>query len=95
MSKHYCGLDTVVLRNLIINDIFGIEEDYAELVSTSISTNDCMKALEEGMADVIVVMNPIKTEQIEAVTGENELLPFRTVSMFPKPSVGAIINIKD
>lgn len=95
MSKHYCGLDTVVLRNLIINDIFGIEEDYAELVSTSISTNDCMTALEEGMADVIVVMNPIKTEQIEAVTGENELLPFRTVSMFPKPSVGAIINIKD
>lgn len=95
MSKHYCGLDTVVLRNLIINNIFGIEEDYAELVSTSISTNECMKVLNEGGADVIVVMNPIKTEQIEAVTGENELLPFRTVSMFPKPSVGAIINIKD
>lgn len=95
MSKHYCGLDTVVLRNLIINDIFGIEEDYAELVSTSISTNECMRAIEEGTADVIVVMNPVKVEQIQAVTGENELLPFRTVSMFPKPSVGSIINIKD
>lgn len=95
MSKHYCGLDTVVLRNLIINDIFGIEEDYAELVSTSISTNECMRAIEEGTADVIFVMNPVKVEQIEAVTGENETLPFRTVSMFPKPSVGAIINIKD
>ena len=95
MSKHYCGLDTVVLRNLIINDIFGIEEDYAELVSTSISTNECMRAIEEGTADVIFVMNPVKVEQIEAVTGENETLPFRTVSMFPKPSVGSIINIKD
>ena len=95
MSKHYCGLDTVVLRNLIINDIFGIEEDYAELVSTSISTNECMKAIEEGKADVMVVLNPVKVEQIQAVTGESEKLPFRSLSIFPKPSVGSFINIKD
>lgn len=95
MSKAYCGLDTVVLRNLILNEIFGIEEDYADFVSTSISTNECMQAFENGNADVIVVMNPVKTEQIQAVTDENETLPFRSLSIFPKPSVGSIINIKD
>ncbi len=95
MSKYYCGLDTVVLRKLIINDIFGIEEDYAELVSTSISTRECAKAIEEGTADVMVVLNPVKFEQIQAVTGENETLPFRSLSIFPKPSVGSFINVKD
>ncbi len=95
MSEHYCGLDTVVLRKLIINDIFGIEDDYAELVSTSISTRECAKVLEDGDADVMVVLNPVKFEQIQAVTGENEILPFRSLSIFPKPSVGSFINVKE
>ena len=95
MSKYYCGLDTVVLRKLIINDIFGISEDYKDLVSTSISTQACAKAIEEGTADVMVVLNPVKAEEIEKVTGANELFPFRTLSIFPRPSVGAIINVKE
>lgn len=95
MSKAYCGLDTVVVRNLVINDIFGIEEDYAEFVSTSISTNACKQAVDDGSADIMIVLNPVKTEQIQSVTDENERLPFRSLSIFPKPSVGSIINIKD
>ena len=95
MSEYYCGLDTVVLRKLIINDIFGIEEDYAELVSTSISTRECVSAIENGLADIMVALNPVKFEQIEKVTGENEILPFRSLSIFPKPSVGSFINVKD
>lgn len=95
MSEYYCGVDTVVLRKLIINDIFGIEEDYKDLVSTSISTRECVKAIENGDADVMVVLNPVKAEVIEKVTAADELFPFRTLSIFPKPSVGAIINVKE
>ncbi len=95
MSEYYCGVDTVVLRKLIINDIFGIEEDYKDLVSTSISTRECVKAIEDGDADVMVVLNPVKAEVIEKVTGADELFPFRTLSIFPRPSVGAIINVKE
>ena len=94
MSKYYCGLDTVVLRKLIINDIFGIEDDYRDLVSTSISTREGVAAVENGDADVMVVLNPVKFEEIQAVTGDNEKLPFRSLSIFPKPSVGSIINVK-
>lgn len=95
MSDYYCGLDTVVLRKLIINDIFGIEEDYEDLVSTSISTTECQNAIDDGTADVMVVLNPVKFEEIEAVTGDGEKLPFRSISIFPKPSVGAVINVKE
>ena len=95
MSKYYCGLDTVVLRKLIINDIFGIEDDYAELVSTSISSRECAKAVKDGTADVMIALNPVKFEEIQAVTGENEKLPFRSISIFPKPSVGVFVNVKE
>lgn len=95
MSKAYCSLDTVVLRKLVINDIFGIEEDYDDLVSTSISARHCMDCIKDGKADAMVVMNPVKVEQIESVTAAGETMPFRTISVFPKPNVGVIINLKN
>lgn len=94
MSKAYCGLDTVVLRKLILNDLFNIEES-EELVSTTISSNHCYNAVKNGQGDIMIVMNPVKVEQIESVTAAGEKMPFRTISMFPKPWVGPIINIKD
>lgn len=95
MSKAYCGLDTVVLRKLILNDIFGIQDDYDDLVSTSISTRECMSSVKDGSADVMVVMNPVRVDQIESVTAAGEKLPFRSISIFPKPSIGVVINIKE
>lgn len=95
MSKAYCGLDSVVLRKLIINDIFNINDDYEDLVSTSISTTECFNAVKDGTADVMIALNPVKVEQVESVTLAGEKLPFRSISIYPKPSVGVLINIKD
>lgn len=95
MSSAYCSLDSVVLRKLIINDIFNIEDDYEDLVSTSISSTDCCTSVNDGTADVAIVMNPVKVEQIEKVTSAGEKMPFRSISIFPKPQVGVVINIKE
>ncbi|MGM9937046.1 MAG: DUF1015 family protein [Candidatus Ornithomonoglobus sp.] len=95
MSKAYCSLDTVVLRKLIINDIFNIEEDYEDLVSSTNSSTECYNAVKNGKADVMVVMNPVKVEQIENVTAAGEKMPFGTISAYPKPTVGTVINVKE
>lgn len=94
-SDYYCGLDTVVLKKLIIEDIFGISDGYDDKVMTSISTAECIKALENGEADVMFVLNPVKVEEIEGVTGAGEKMPYKSLSIFPKPIVGLIINVKD
>lgn len=93
-SMEYCNIDTVVLRELIIKEIFGIYDDYEKCVSTSISTNKCVKEIEAGNADVLIAMNPVKVEQIQAITDNGEKFPFRSLSIFPKPAVGTIINYK-
>ena len=94
-SEYYCGLDPVVVRELIIRDILGVDDNYDDLVSTSVSSNECAAAIAEGSADVMIVLNPVKVEEIEGVTGEGETLPLKSISIFPKPSVGVIINLKD
>ena len=95
MSKAYCSLDSVVLRKLIIDDIFGIGDEYDDLVSMSMSTNECYNDVKEGKADIMFVLNPVRVEQIESVTAAGEKLPYRSISIYPKPSVGVLINIKD
>ena len=48
-----------------------------------------------GERDVMIVVNPVKTEQIKNVTAAGEILPRCSVSVFPKPSVGILINVKE
>ena len=84
-----------MLKKLIIEDIFGISDGYDDKVMTSISTAECIKALENGEADVMFVLNPVKVEEIEGVTGAGEKMPYKSLSIFPKPIVGLIINVKD
>ena len=96
MSETYCNLDSVVLKKLLINDILNIDDkDYDSLVSTTISATECFNAINERTCDLVVIMNPVKVEQIEKVTAAGEKLPFKTVSIFPKPSVGVVINVKE
>lgn len=95
-SEAYCRLDMVVLNNLVIKDVLHIkDEEYEEYVSSSRNAQKCFDDVKNGDADVMFVMNPVKAEQIRSVAKEGEKMPKRTLSVFPKPSVGILINIKE
>lgn len=96
MSKAYCGLDIVVLNKLIIDDILRIgEEEYEERVHSTRSHASCLRNVQAGEYDIMFILNPVKTEQIKTVTAAGEKMPKNTLSVFPKPSVGVIINLKE
>lgn len=96
MSKEYCRLDIVALNKLIIEDVFRIkEEDYEEYVEPTRSYEDCYTDVSNGKFDIMFLMNPVHVEQIRNITAVGERLPEMTVSVFPKPSVGVIINVKE
>ncbi|MCI5605024.1 MAG: DUF1015 domain-containing protein [Clostridia bacterium] len=96
MSKAYCGIDIVVLNKLIIDDILHVGEDeYEERVHATRSHSSCLRNVQAGEYDIMFIMNPIKTEQIKNVTAAGEKMPKNTLSVFPKPSVGVIINVKE
>ena len=96
MSKAYCSLDMVALNKLVLEDIMNInDENYEERVVSSRSYYKLFSGVKNGDYDVMFMMNPVKTEQVRSVTAEGEKLPESSISMFPKPSVGVVINIKE
>lgn len=96
MSKEYCKLDIVALNKLIIDDVLHIDEDkYDEFVTPSRSYNACFRGVRDGGYDIMFVLNPVKVDQIRNITAVGEWLPEQTVSVYPRPSVGVLINIKD
>ena len=96
MSKEYCKLDLVALNKLIIDEVLHVDEEhYDEYVKTSRSYNACFRSVKEGERDIMFVLNPVKVDQIRNITALGEWLPELTVSVYPKPSVGVLINVKD
>lgn len=96
MSKEYCRLDIVALNKLIIEDGLHIgEEKYDDCVHTSRSYKACYKSVSDGTSDIMFLLNPVRVDQIQNITAVGERLPEMTVSVYPKPSVGIIINVKD
>lgn len=95
-SEAYCSLDSVVLNKLLLGDILGInEDDYPEHVVSTRDYNKLKEKTDSGELDLMFIMNPVKTDQIENVTANGEKMPNATLSIFPKPSVGVVINIKE
>lgn len=96
MSKSYCSLDIVTLNKLIIDDILRVSDDeYDERVHATRSHASCLRNVQSGEYDIMFIVNPVKTEQIKNITAAGEKMPNQTLSVFPKPSVGVIINVKD
>lgn len=96
MSKAYCALDLVIVNKLIIENLFRIsDENYWDRVKYTRSTDECMQDIKNGERDVMIVLNPVKTDQIKNVTAAGEILPRCSICVFPKPSVGVLINVKD
>ncbi len=96
MSKEYCHLDIVALNKLILEDGLHIDEEkYEEYVNPTRSYNACYRGVNEGVYDIMFILNPARFDQIKNITAVGETLPEMTVSVYPKPSVGVIINVKE
>lgn len=95
-SQAYCSLDVVALNKLLLEDILHITpETYDERVYSARSYFSLFNAVQEGQYDIMFMLNPVKMDQIRNVTAAGEKMPEKTLSIFPKPSVGVVINIKE
>ncbi len=92
-SDNYRSLDVTVLNKLILEDIFNIREDmYDERVSYTNSVTHGINEIAAGTHQCMVCMNAIKPEQIRSVVTDGEILPEKSVCVFPKPAFGVLIN---
>lgn len=96
MSEDYCGLDTVVLNKLVLEDILMIKnEHFDEVVYMERDHNKCYDAVIDGKYDAMFILNPVKIDQIRRVTANGEKMPKKTINVYPRPAVGVVINVKE
>lgn len=92
-SDVYRGLDVVVLNEMILKDILNLhEESFEEYIRYTKSATKGVDQVKKGKARCVFVMNPVKAEQIREIAMSGEIMPDRSIYIFPKPATGAIIN---
>lgn len=92
-SSAFCALDVIVLNKLIFEDILNISEDnFDEYIQYTKRSTKGVDATKNKEASALFVLNPVKSEQIREVALSGEVMPDRSIYIFPKPATGVIIN---
>lgn len=92
-STAYGNLDVAVFNKLILEDIFNIsEEDYDKYIKYTKRASKGVAAVNNKEISCLFILNPVKAEQIREVALSGDVMPDRSIYIFPKPATGVIIN---
>ena len=92
-STAYGNLDVAVFNKLILEDIFNIsEEDYDKYIRYTKRASKGVAAANNKEISCLFILNPVKAEQIREVALSGDVMPDRSIYIFPKPATGVIIN---
>ncbi len=88
-SKDYKGLDVVVLRDIIFEQIMGAEDlAIDETIAYERWANDAIKRVKEGRATVAFLVNATRPEQVLRVAKNGERMPEKSTDFYPKANSG-------
>ncbi len=91
-SDTYRNLDLIVVNKLILEDLCNIKENNSdEHISYTTSLTEGTFAISKEEFDCMIVVNPVRKKQMTDIILSDELLPKRSLSVFPKPATGVVI----
>ena len=89
------ALDVSVVQSIILRDILGIDTDNIsreEHVRYTPSARNALERVRRGEAQIALLLNPTKPEQVKAITSEGERMPQKSTFFYPKLLSGLVIN---
>ena len=89
-------LDVTILHSLIIKDMLGISVEAQEQKTNLEYVKDARQAIdlvETGHAQLALLMNATKIEQVRAVATAGHTMPQKSTYFFPKLLSGLVINL--
>lgn len=89
------GLDVTVLHDVILQGLLGITRE-AQAEQRNIkyvkSTEDALAAADRPEAQLVVMMNATRLEQVEAVAESGSVMPQKSTYFYPKLASGLVFN---
>jgi uncharacterized protein (DUF1015 family) len=99
MSEAWQGLDVAVLHKLILEGQLGIDEEKLSsgrfityVKDTPTAIDDSIAQVDSGQQQAAFFTNPIKMEQLFAVTDTGERMPQKSTYFYPKMYTGLTIQ---
>ncbi len=99
LSNSWKSLDVSVLHKLILEELLGLNDEQLASGGNVEYIKDTNNAIDESVAEIdkgrkqaAFFMNPIKMEQLKAVTDAGEKMPQKSTYFFPKIYSGLTIN---
>jgi len=88
-------LDVVVLHDLVLGQMLGIEPDAVEKESNltyASSTDEVFDAVASGAAQVGIVLRPTGADQVMSVSRSGEAMPQKSTWFYPKVMTGMVFR---
>lgn len=91
-SDAYRSLDVTVLNTLVLRELLNIDSDnYREYIGFTKQASKWVTAVQDGESPCLFMINPVKHEQIRAVAMAGEMMPERSIFLFPKAATGVVV----
>lgn len=91
-SDAYRSLDVTVLNTLVLRELLNIDYDnYREYIGFTKQASKWVTAVQDGESPCLFMINPVKHEQIRAVAMAGEMMPERSIFLFPKAATGVVV----
>lgn len=89
------GLDVTILHEYILERLLGISKE-AQASQRNLlyvkSTDEALDAAERQDVQLVVLMNPTRLDQVEAVALSGEVMPQKSTFFYPKLASGLLFN---
>ncbi len=95
MSAAWCSLDVAALHVLVFQELLGMDPErmsHQENLTYTRDEGDAFRAVLEGKAQMVFILNPTKIEQVTAVAGAGDKMPQKSTYFYPKLLTGLILN---
>lgn len=89
-------LDVSVLTRLLMMELLGFDQarlDDATQIGYATTSLAAVTAVQEGEADVALILNPTKIEQVQRVSEEGLIMPRKSTYFYPKVVSGQVFNL--
>ena len=92
-SPRWRALDAAVLRELLLADLWGIEDNERD-VAVSHDASEAVRAAREA-SGTAVLCNPVPFTAVRDIAADGECVPRKSTSFGPKPRTGLVLRTFD
>jgi uncharacterized protein (DUF1015 family) len=89
------SLDVSIVQSIILRDILNIDLEHIskeEHVRYTPTAKNALEAVRGGQAQIALLLNPTRADQVKSVTAEGERMPQKSTFFYPKLLTGLVIN---